>query len=53
VTALAQAIERLLGDPALAARLAHAARQDVSKYSWPRRAEQLEALFAETIAAAR
>ena len=53
VTAAAHAIERLLDDPALADRLAHAALQDVPQYSWQRRAEQLEALFVEVIAASR
>lgn len=53
VAALTHGIEQLLGDPTLADRLAHAALQDVPKYSWQRRAERLEALLAETIAAAR
>ena len=51
VAALTHGIEQLLGDPTLADRLAHAALQDVPKYSWQRRAERLEALLAETIAA--
>lgn len=50
--ALAAAIDRLLTDPQLAARLARAALDDVPNYSWQRRAELLEALFTETIAAA-
>ncbi len=49
--ALAAAIQRLLNDPALASRLARAALDEVPKYSWQRRAERLEALFSETIAA--
>jgi glycosyltransferase involved in cell wall biosynthesis len=53
VTAMAHAIERLLLDPALADRLTHAALQEVPQYSWHRRAEQLEALFTEVIAASR
>jgi glycosyltransferase involved in cell wall biosynthesis len=53
VAALTHAIDRLLGDPVLAVRLARAAWQEVPKYSWQRRAEQLEGLFAETIDAAR
>jgi len=53
VTAMAHAIERLLADPSLADRLAHAARQEVPQYSWQRRAEQLEALFVEIIGPAR
>jgi glycosyltransferase involved in cell wall biosynthesis len=44
--ALSAAIERLLADPALGARLAAAARAAVSGYSWERRAERLETLFA-------
>lgn len=51
--ALASAIDRLLKEPALASRLARAAFDDVPAYSWQRRAERLEALFRETIAAAR
>jgi glycosyltransferase involved in cell wall biosynthesis len=53
VTAMAHAIERLLADPSLADRLAHAALQEVPQYSWQRRAEQLEALFVEVIGPAR
>jgi glycosyltransferase involved in cell wall biosynthesis len=45
--ALAGAIRRLLDDPALAARLAHAAFDAAPEYSWERRAERLEALFTE------
>jgi glycosyltransferase involved in cell wall biosynthesis len=51
-SALASAIDRLLTDPELALRLARAALDDVPNYSWDRRAERLEALFTETIAAA-
>jgi len=51
-TALASAIDRLLKDRALATRLARAAFDAVPNYSWQRRAERLEALFRETIAAA-
>ena len=50
--AMASAIERLLNDPELAARLARVAFDDVLQYSWQRRAERLEALFTETVAAA-
>jgi glycosyltransferase involved in cell wall biosynthesis len=50
--ALASAIDRLLTDPGLAARLARSALDDVPNYSWDRRAERLEALLTETIAAA-
>jgi glycosyltransferase involved in cell wall biosynthesis len=49
--ALASAIDRLLKDPELAARLARAALDEVPNYSWDRRAERLEALFTETLAA--
>ena len=45
--AMAQAIERLLADPALASRLADAALSIVPAYSWDRRAERLEALFED------
>ena len=48
--ALADAIERLLADPELAARLARAAKDEMPAYSWERRAERLEALFADVIA---
>jgi glycosyltransferase involved in cell wall biosynthesis len=48
--ALASAIDRILKDPGLAARLARAALDDVPNYSWQRRAELLESLLAETIA---
>jgi glycosyltransferase involved in cell wall biosynthesis len=50
---LASAIERLLKDSSLAARLARAALDEAPNYSWQRRAERLEALFVETIAAGR
>ena len=49
--ALARAIERLLADPVLASRLARAALDGVPEYSWDRRAERLDALFHEVIAA--
>lgn len=52
-TALSSAVDRLLKDPALAARLARAALDEVPNYSWHRRAERLETLFTEAIAAAR
>ena len=48
--ALADAIARLLADPELAATLARAAKGEVPAYSWERRAERLEALFADVIA---
>jgi glycosyltransferase involved in cell wall biosynthesis len=53
VGALAEAIERLLADPELAAKLARAAKGEVPAYSWERRAERLEALFADVIASSR
>ena len=49
--ALASAVDRLLKDRGLAARLARAALDEVPNYSWQRRAERLETLFTETIAA--
>jgi glycosyltransferase involved in cell wall biosynthesis len=51
--ALAEGLRRLAADPALRARLGAAARRDVAEYSWDRRAERLEALFAGVVAAAR
>lgn len=45
--ALAAAISRLLHDPELAGRLAKAAVELAPEYSWDRRAERLEALFAQ------
>jgi glycosyltransferase involved in cell wall biosynthesis len=44
---LADALRRLLGDPALAADLGRAARAAAPQYSWERRAEKLERLFDE------
>jgi glycosyltransferase involved in cell wall biosynthesis len=46
-SALAAAIERLMVDGALAARLSRAAHARSAEYTWARRAERLEALFAE------
>jgi glycosyltransferase involved in cell wall biosynthesis len=40
--ALARAVERLLGDPALADRLGQAAFAGANEFSWDRRAERLE-----------
>jgi glycosyltransferase involved in cell wall biosynthesis len=45
--ALAAGITRVLDDPALAGRLAHAAANLAPQYSWQRRAERLEALFGQ------
>jgi glycosyltransferase involved in cell wall biosynthesis len=39
--AVAKAIDRILGDPALARRLAARAREDASAYTWDERAAQL------------
>jgi glycosyltransferase involved in cell wall biosynthesis len=47
--AMAAAIERLITDPALSARLAAAALAAVPAYSWDRRAERLEALLNEMV----
>ena len=47
---LAAAIQRVLGDAALADRLAKAAQALAPEYGWDRRAERLEAHFAEVIA---
>ena len=47
--AMAAAIERLITDPALSARLAAAALAAVPAYSWDRRAERLEALLNDMV----
>ena len=47
--AMAAAIERLIGDPALSARLADAALAAAPAYSWDRRAERLEELLHELV----
>jgi glycosyltransferase involved in cell wall biosynthesis len=44
--ALAMAIGRLIEDPALAERLARRAFDDVAAFTWDRRAQRLEELFA-------
>jgi glycosyltransferase involved in cell wall biosynthesis len=49
--ALARGIDRLLGEPELAARLARNALNDVDDYTWSRRAERLETLFEQVRAA--
>jgi glycosyltransferase involved in cell wall biosynthesis len=49
--ALAAAIRTLINDDDLAQRLARAARTDVTRYTWTRRAERLEKLFDEVLAA--
>ncbi len=43
--ALASALRRLIGDPALRERLARTASDSAAEYTWDRRAERLEALF--------
>jgi|MudIll2142460700_1097286.scaffolds.fasta_scaffold53450_2 glycosyltransferase involved in cell wall biosynthesis len=45
--ALAAAVRRLLGDPALAERLAREAHQEAKRYSWDARARRLLAFFRE------
>lgn len=47
--AMARAITRVLEDSALAGRLAQAASELASHYSWGRRAERLEALFRQIV----
>jgi glycosyltransferase involved in cell wall biosynthesis len=47
--AFAGGIRRLTEEPPLRARLARAAREAVSEYSWSRRAERLETLFAAVL----
>jgi glycosyltransferase involved in cell wall biosynthesis len=44
--ALVAAIARIKDDAALGARLAERAREDVREFTWSRRAERLDALFA-------
>jgi len=48
-TALADAIRRLLADPALALRLAARAFADAEQYSWARRAERLDVVLARAL----
>lgn len=43
--AIARAMRTLMNDPQLARRLAQTAARDASAYSWPRRAERLEAVL--------
>ena len=43
--ALAAGVARLLGDAALASRLAAQAREDVREWTWDKRAERIEALL--------
>ena len=45
--ALVAGIQRIKDDPALGQRLAAQARVDVAEFTWARRAERLEALFAD------
>jgi glycosyltransferase involved in cell wall biosynthesis len=49
--ALAGAIRRLVDDPALGRRLAAASLEGAPKYGWNKRAERLEALFADVTGA--
>ncbi len=51
--ALVAGITRLKNDPALGARLARQARDDVREFTWARRAERLETLFREVTGVAR
>jgi len=46
---MAAAIERLISDAALSARLADAALAAAPAYSWDRRAERLEELLHELV----
>ena len=50
--AIACAMRSLMDDPQLAGRLARTASTDASAYTWPRRAERLEALLKDVVAAA-
>ena len=49
--ALTAAIRRLKEDPGLGERIARQALEDVQQYTWERRAERLESLFAQTVEA--
>jgi glycosyltransferase involved in cell wall biosynthesis len=49
--ALADGIRQVIEDPALAARLGQSAVANVAQYGWNRRAERLEALLEQVIAA--
>jgi len=49
--ALTAAVRRLKEDPALGARIARQALDDVQQYTWERRAERLDSLFAQIIEA--
>ena len=49
--AIAGAVQRLIEDPAFAARLARAAHARAAAFTWTRRAERLEALFDEVLTA--
>jgi glycosyltransferase involved in cell wall biosynthesis len=51
--AFAEGIRRLTDSRELRARLARAARESVAEYSWSRRAERLEALFAAVVTSRR
>jgi len=50
-SAFAEAIRTLTTDRALAVRLARAAFDEAANYTWQRRAERLEALFQDVVAA--
>lgn len=50
--ALAEAIDAVLGDPALAERLAAAARERAPQYDWERVADEVRALYDEVTARA-
>lgn len=49
--AIAAAMRRLMNDPPLAQRLASAASGEATAYTWPRRAERLEALLQQVVGA--
>lgn len=48
--ALAEGVRAVIGDPAVAERMARAAFERAADYSWDRRAERLERLFGEVLA---
>ena len=51
--ALSAGIRRIMNDQALASRLAAQAARDVLEFTWAKRAERLEALFATLAGTAR
>ena len=51
--AIARAVERLLGDPALARRLRAAGRERATRFTWERAARETLAVYERVLAAPR